>query len=92
MLKHRQMNKALEVAGMKCMMARPHPAVRVSQTRTCNNKALTTTTAVAVRAVSVPIHYEISSHQRTIDGRPSKFLYLKTWGQVANQSQWRNVA
>jgi hypothetical protein len=92
MLKHRQMKKALLGAGMKCAIARLHPAVSVSQTRTSNNKALTITTAVAVGFVSVPIHYEISSCLRTIDGRQSTFLYLETWGHAANQSQWRNVA
>jgi hypothetical protein len=53
---------------------------------------LTITTAVAVGFVSVPIHYEISSCLRTIDGRQSTFLYLETWGHAANQSQWRSVA
>jgi hypothetical protein len=37
-------------------------------------------------------HYQNSSCLRRIDGRQSTFLYLKTWGHAANQSQWRSVA
>jgi hypothetical protein len=49
-------------------------------------------TAVALGAVSVQNRYENSSCLRKVDGRQGTFLYLKTWGQAANQSLWMNVA
>jgi hypothetical protein len=94
MLKPGRVDDALWVIGKKCWIARPVALVSETGDVTVMASALADfakSSDAAVR-VSVPIHYQIRSCLRTIDGRQSTFLYLKTWGKAANQSQWRSVA